>query len=305
MANPRLARLATHPYLLLTLVMLFWGGNAVVGRAAVGEVPPIALAFWRWFGAGLVLLPFAWRHLKADWPVLRRGWRMMLVLGIGGVGINNTLQYLALQWTTAINAGLVNATLPVFVMLTAVAVLGERPRKVVVAGMLLSLAGVVAIIGRGDPAVLLALDFNRGDLIMLVGMVVWAIYTVLLRWQPKPVHPLGFLTASVLIGTLSILPLYLAELASGRHINPSPASVFCIGYAAVFPSTLAYLFYLRGVRELGPTAAGHFNYLIPVFSSTLAMLFLGERLHWFHAAGAAAIFLGIWIATRQARPASA
>ncbi|MGE5547851.1 MAG: DMT family transporter [Solirubrobacterales bacterium] len=287
----------TRWLLLLVLPPLFWAGNALVGRAVVGDIPPVALSFWRWVLAAIMILPFTATSLKLHAPVLRRHWVAVVALGLFSVAAYNTLLYLALQTTTAINATLVGACLPLMVLVIARLWLGEpiRPRQAL--GILVSLLGLVAVVARGDPARLAALTFSAGDLLMLAATLSWSIYSVMLRRYPLAVPGFTLLAALILVGVVAILPVYLWELAEGGRMSVSPGSLAAIGYTALFASLLAYYFWNRGVAVVGASVAGQFTYLIPLFTAVLAVLLLGEQFRAFHALGGGLIFAGIGLAT--------
>jgi drug/metabolite transporter (DMT)-like permease len=211
--------------MLLTLTALFWAGNAIVGRAARELVPPVALSFWRWSIALLLLLPLAWPHLKRDKAALVKAWPMVVLLGALGVGSFNTLLYSALQHTTAINSLLLQAAQPALILGLGALAFGDATTRAQIAGVLLSLIGVLTIVSTGDPQVLLKLRLNIGDAIMALAIAIWATYSVLLRKRPE-VHPLSFLAASLMTGVAIILPFYIAELAFGRRIIWQPNHTF-------------------------------------------------------------------------------
>jgi drug/metabolite transporter (DMT)-like permease len=286
------------PYLLLTLASLFWAGNAVVARALHTLLPPATMAFWRWVLALLLLFPFVLRPMYEQRALLRANWGRLAVLGMLGVGCYNTFLYAALQTTTATNGVLINSITPLLIVLIGRVLFGVTMTHRQQVGILLSLAGVVWIVSRGDIAVLIQLDFNHGDLLLVGGALTWALYTVLLRWRPAGIDTLAFLGAAVVGGIVfPMLPLYLFELASGRFAVWNAATGAGMVYFAVFPSILSYLFWARGVQKVGANRSGLFLYLVPVFGVVLAITFLGERLHLFHLAGAALIFTGIYIST--------
>lgn len=291
------------PYLVMLLPPLFWAGNAVVGRAAVGLVPPIALAFWRWLFAFLLLLPFGLKGVRRQWPVIRRHWRLLCVVAASSVTAYNTFLYVALTTTSAVNATLVSAAIPVAIVALAWGWTGDRvtPRQGL--GIVVSLLGVLLVIGRGDAAALLGLRLHPGDLWALAAVGSWAFFSVLLRRHPTGLESLTLLTVQVGVGTLFVLPLYLGELALGRGFTPTPASAGLIAYVAVFPSLLAYGLWNIGVVRLGAATAGLYTNLIPVFTAILAVVFLGEDFHWYHAAALALIVAGIGLATRRRRRA--
>ena len=293
------AALWARAYPLLSMTALFWAGNSIVGRAARELVPPAALSFWRWTFALALLLPLAWPHLKRDWPVLRAHWPIMAILGALGIGAFNTLLYSGLQTTTALNSMLIQSAQPALILMLGGLVMRDRTSARQVAGVLVSLAGVLIVIARGDLALLLALRLNAGDAIIAFAVLLWALYSVLLRKRP-PVHPLSFLAASIMVGLVVIAPVYLTEVASGRRIVPEMGSALAIAYVSIFPSFLAYLFFNRGVELIGSAATAQFMNVMPLMGAGLAMLFLGETLHLFHVAGLALVLAGIWVAGRPA-----
>lgn len=293
-----LAALWSRAYPLLSVTALFWAGNSIVGRAARDLVPPAALSFWRWSFAFLLLLPLAWPHLRRDWPVLRANRAIVALLGALAIGSFNILLYTGLQSTTALNSMLIQSALPALVLVVGAVVMGDRTSVRQIAGVLISLAGVFAIIGRGDPAMLWGLRLNIGDAIIGVAVLLWALYSVLLRRRPA-VHPLSFLAASMVVGIAVIAPVYAHELWSGRLIVPAAGSVLAIAYVAIFPSFLAYLFFNRAVELIGSAATGQYMNVMPLMGAGLAMLFLGETLHLFHVAGLALIVAGILVAGRS------
>lgn len=298
------AALWKRAYPLLTVTALFWAGNSIVGRAARDLVPPAALSFWRWTFALLLLLPLAWPHLRRDWPVLRANWPIVALLGALAIGSFNILLYTGLQSTTALNSMLIQSAQPALVLIAGALVMGDRTSLRQVAGVLISLAGVLAIIARGDPAMLWGLRLNIGDAIISVAVLIWALYSVLLRRRPV-VHPLSFLAASMVVGIAVIAPVYAHELWSGRLIVPAMESALAIAYVSIFPSFLAYLFFNRGVELIGSAATGQYMNVMPLMGAGLAMLFLGEALHLFHVAGLALIVAGILVAGRPPPAAQA
>ncbi|MBF0335317.1 MAG: DMT family transporter [Alphaproteobacteria bacterium] len=296
---PRLLALLRSPYFLMVLPPLFWAGNAIVGRAVVGEIPPIALSFWRWSLGLAILLPFGLPRLLPEMGIVRRRWPLLVALAVTSVSAYNSFLYVAVQTTTAINATLVGTSLPVVTMLLSWLWLGERGSWRQTAGMAVSLGGVVLVIAQGDPAGLLALEGRPGDLWMLAATVCWAVYSVLLRRHPPGMDPIALLTALIAIGLVFITPFYLYELATGPGFAVTPRSLAVLGYVATFPSLLAYYFWNRGVAVLGAGLTSQYTYLVPVFAAGLATVLLGEEFRWFHAAGLLLIFSGIWWAGRR------
>jgi drug/metabolite transporter (DMT)-like permease len=310
-ANQRSASLAlrrpsvgiwSSAWTLLVLANLFWAGNIVLGRGVVGMVPPVALAYIRWAGAFVVGLPFAWRYLKRDWPVLLRQWPLMLLLSATGIASYNTMSYIGLTETTALNVLLLQSAMPLVILLWAYALFRDRPGWAQSAGVLVSLAGVATIAGQGSLEVLVHLSVNPGDVWVLTAMVIYGIYAAMFRRRPR-VHPMSFLVATMGLGSCMILPFFVWERSTGATITPDWHAFSALAYIAVFPSFIAYLFFNRGIELIGAARAGQSMHLMPVFGSVLAVLFLGERFHVYHAAGIALIAAGIVLASLRRRPA--
>ena len=289
----------TNPYLLLTLTALFWSGNMVLGRGIRADVPPLALAFWRWAIAFVLVLPLALPHLKSQWPRLKAGWKPVLILGLIGVGGYNTFAYLALQHTSATNAVLLNSFVPVATVAISWAFLGKHLRRIEGLGVIVSLCGALTIVARGDLAILMHLDLNVGDAWMLLAVLVWAIYPVGLAWRPTGVHPMLMLGAMTAVGLAALVPAYAWEMAQGRHINVHFGSLASLAYVGIFPSFIGYIFYNRGVAEVGANKASLFIHLMPVFGTLLSAIFLSEIPLWYHYLGIGLIFTGIWLTTKR------
>ncbi len=293
------------PRLLLSLAMLCWAGNWVVGRAVHGEIPPLTLNFWRWAGSIVISVPVAWVWLRRDWPLLLRHWRWVLPMCFMGTTLFQSMIYIGLQSTTALNGAMINATIPVFVALLAWPILGDRLSVRQGLGILISLFGVAVIITRGDPAVVRALHFNPGDLWILAAMPVWSLYTVLLKRWPAGLHRMTFLAAMGLLGTVTMAPLYAGEMAAGRFMQVTPESVAAIAFIAFFASFLAFVFYNTGMAHTSPASAGLFHHLHPAFTAVLGMIFLGERMGWYHLLGVVFIAGGLYLTTGGERPTPA
>lgn len=293
------------PYLLLTLASLFWAANWVVGRAMRNEMPPIAMGFWRWTIALLILLPIAAPELWRKWHVVRSNWLTLTVLGLLGAVVFNTLIYVGLQYTAATNGVLFNSISPILIILLSSVVVREHISRLQTCGVLLSLIGVLAIVARGDIAILAAFHFNRGDLWLITAMFLWAIYTIVLRRRPRELSAMGFLTAMLLLSLPFLLPFYLWESSERGGFAVTPATVAALAYYGTFPSIAAYLFWNRGVAQVGPNKAGLFVHLMPLFGALLSVTFLGERLYSYHYAGAVLIFSGIWLTTRRGKAVTA
>jgi len=287
------------PYLLLSLTSLFWSLNWVIGRAAVGHVSPLALTFARWVIAVLVMLPFAWPEIRAHWPAVRRHWKVIVWLGAWGTGLHNAFAYVGLQYTTATNGVILNSSIPILIILLGWVVYRDTITRVQALGVAVSLLGVLAILTRGDPRVLAELTLNKGDLIVLAGMVFWAAYTIFLRMKPAELPGLAMLACCAVVGVVLLAPLTAFEmLVLDGRVEISPATVAAMVYLGVFPSFVGYVFWNRAVAEVGSNVAGLFIHLMPAFGSILAWIFLDERIHLFHLAGIVLILAGIALATR-------
>jgi drug/metabolite transporter (DMT)-like permease len=285
------------PYLLLTLTVLFWSGNFVLGRGIRDLIPPISLNFWRWVGALMILLPFSWRTVWRQRTLLRTHWKLLALLALPAITIFNTFIYTALQTTTAINTVLVNAMIPIFISIMAWIVFKERLTLRQTVGVCISLAGLVFIVTRGNYAALKMLTLSSGDFWTLGASLSWAIYSVMLRKRPAGLDPIAFLTVMIIFGLLYALPFYGWEVWNKGGFNLTIPSLAAMGYVALFPSVLSYIFWNYGVGRVGANQAGIFIHLMPVFSVVLAMLFLGERMHLFHFFGITLIFVGIALTT--------
>ncbi|HEV7370912.1 DMT family transporter [Arenibaculum sp.] len=291
-------RLYDAPWLLFFMAPLFWSGNFVLGRAVAGEIPPVGLAFWRWTVGCLIVLPFAWPHLRRDLREFVRRWPTVLVLSAAGIAGFNTFVYIGLQDTTALNAVMMQSTMPIAIVAASFLLFGERVGPLQGLGILVSLSGVGVIVARGDWGTLAGLAFNRGDLWILAAVVSYALYTALLRRRPV-VHPLSLLAGTFGLGAVMLLPLLAWEMASGRVMPATPAAFGAVAYVAVFPSVLAYFCFNRTVELIGANRTGLSVHLMPVFGTLMAIAFLGESLRWYHGAGVALIAAGIVLAGRR------
>jgi drug/metabolite transporter (DMT)-like permease len=265
----------------------------------------VALSFWRWAVALLILLPLSHRELRAGWPTIRRSLPVLVPLGILGVGSFNTMVYVGLGQTTATNAALLNSACPAFILVIGPFLGGARPGGRQVAGILISLLGVLAIVARGDPQALLGLGFNRGDAWVLGAVLSWACYTVLLARRPAGLHPLALLTVLVAIGLCWIAPFYAAEAWNGARMPWDGRTAATLGYVGVMASVVAYVSWNQGVAELGADRSGAFLHLLPAFAAVLAALLLGESFHAYHAAGIGLVLLGVRVAGGRRDPARA
>ena len=299
-----MTRLWRNGPLLLTLTMLCWSGSVVVGRAAADLVPPIQFTAFRWIGALLIAAPFAWPHLRADWPALRARWGLVVVLALLGIVSYNILVYRGLHATTAVNALLMQSVMPLAVLVANLVLFRERTGALQTAAIVVSIAGVLTIASAGSMETLRRLTFNPGDGLVLLAVVLYAIYSSILRGRPA-VRPLSLLTATLAVGVAVLIPMAAAERASGAAMAPGLLAWLAVLYASVFASFVATLFYNRGVELVGATKAGQYVHLMPVFGTLLAVAVLNETLHGYHAAGITLIAAGLLLANWRGRQPSA
>lgn len=292
------ARQRALPYLLLLIAAASFGGNWVAARVVNFEVAPFALSFWRWAIAAAILLPFAAAQLREDAPLIRRNVGVLAAFGAVGAGGFTLLGYWGVSYTTAVNATLLNSSLPLFVVPLSWLVLGLTVSGRQLAGLVLSLAGVVAIVSGGSLQTFARLALNPGDFLILGGAFLWAVYTVMLKWRP-PLRALSFLFTTVVTAATVSLPFYLWEIGTGRMMTMTPTAVVTIGYLAIFPSIVAYICWNRAVAIVGPNVAGFFNPVIPVFGILFAVMFLGEPLRAYHLAGFALVLGGVVLTSRR------
>lgn len=279
---------------LASIASLCWAGNWVLGRAIRADIPPMGLTFWRWTFAALVLLPFVWRRLPAEWPAIRSGWRVLAALAVLGGAMFQSMIYVGLQSTEAVNALLLNATAPLWVIAVARVALGERVNGRQAAGIAISFLGAAFLVSRGHPETILGLRLNVGDAWVLAALVIWGIYSVLLKFRPAGVSP-STLTFCIAVGGAAVaLPMHLAE---GRAMPQTAAAAFSVAYTGIFASVVAFMGFNGAVARIGPSRAVFFLHLMPVFGAILAMVFLGERLAAYHLIGFPIVLAGVLWAT--------
>ena len=286
-----------HDYLLMVLTALAWSGNAITGRGLNDIIPPIGLAFWRWVVAFPILVLIAWPYLQNDIPKIRENWFILIVLSVLSISAYNTFLYFGLLSTTAINSLLINTARPVAIVLLSLLFFGQGITLKQGFGFFLAFIGTTVIIIKADISRLASLDFNVGDIWVLAAMGCWALFTVLLKKRPK-MHPTSFITITVFIGALILLPFYIWETLS---IKPTPfvlETVLGVFYLAIFASIVAYLFYNRAVEIAGANKAGQVSYILPILGSILAIFLLDETFQIYHAIGFMLILLGVYFGSK-------
>ncbi|HEX7923611.1 MAG TPA: DMT family transporter [Bradyrhizobium sp.] len=290
--------IANQPYLLLCITAMCWAGNAIVGRLAAGHIPPVTLSFLRWFVAFLIILPFAWKHLASDWPAIRKNLGIMMLLSLTGISAFNTLQYWALEHTQALNTLLLQSSVPLMVALWSLILLGARLTLAQLCGVLLSLAGVLVILLHGDLTTLSKIEFNQGDLIFIAALVIFALYSVLTLKRPR-IHGLSVAAFTFGCGALFLVPFLIWELGARPVMQLTTGNLLSLFYVAVFPSTVAYLCFNRGVQLIGANRAAPFFHMVPVFGTIMSIVFIGEHPQAFHFIGFALVLAGVFAASRR------
>lgn len=282
-------------YVLLTLTAIFYAGNLVVGKPVTSEIPPIFLSFLRYILALLVILPLGFREFQESLQLFKKEWKVIIGLAISGIVLFNIFVYSALKHTTAINAGIMEASTPVFTLLLSIILLKESIQRKQLAGMVISLVGVILIITKGSLAIVTGLEFNRGDLLMLVAMISWSFYSIFIKQHMWKFPTYGVLIVLFIVSLLFFTPLLALEWSEIKAIEWSPSIIIGVIYLGIFPSLLALIAFNIGVRELGPTRASIFLNLIPVFTLIGSTIFLGEKASWLQIGGTILVISGVWI----------
>jgi len=287
-----------NPWVMLALAGLFWSGNHIAGRAGAGHIPPLALASFRWLLGAAIMYPFVHHHVRRDWPVIVANWKPVLAMSVLGGTIFSGMQYSALQHTTALNGSIFNSFAPAIIVLVGALLFSDRLRLLNILGIATSFAGVMVIVSRGDLAVLRTISFNFGDILLLVNMAIWAVYSACLRLRP-PVHSLTFTFLLALIAGVTLTPFWAIEHISGFQLQATWLTIIVIAYCTIFPGLLAYICWNKGIEDVGSARGGVFLHLIPFYGAVLATSMLGEQLMTFHIAGCGLILAGVWFAARK------
>ena len=296
-----IARLNNLPYLLIVFSTLLWGGNVVAGRLAVGQISPMSITCLRWFVVCALFSLVLRRRIVAEWPLVAPHWRKLAVLGALGFTIFNALFYVSAQYTSAVNMAVLQGIYPALVLLGMALVFAAPVTLLQGLGIAVTFCGVAIIASQGDPARLLALTFNRGDLLMLIATVVFAAYTVALRDRPRASALVIFAVLAASAFATSI-PFLIVEMALGQTYMPTPKGLLVLAFIALGPSLLGQIFFIRGIELIGPSRTGAFYNLVPVFGALLAVAVLDEPFHVYHAVAFALVLGGIWLAERKALP---
>ncbi len=287
-------KILTNPHFLLTLTSIFWAFNTVAGRAAVGEVSPLLIVSVRWFFVSIILSILCKNQLLETWSILNKKIKWLIFMGLFGFTGFNSAYYVAAHDTIAINLGLVQGTMPAFIIIIAWIWLKDKINFTQFLGVLITFIAVLIVVCSGNFNALIELELNSGDIVMIFACTLYAIYPVGLRKKPK-ISALPLLTFFAYIAFLGSLPGFIYETYSNQLILPGQKGFIILGVIIIFPSFLAQIFFIKGVEKIGPSRSGLYTNLVPVFSSLLAVFFLGEEFQFFHLLSLIMIFTGIYL----------
>jgi drug/metabolite transporter (DMT)-like permease len=287
-------------YLMLTLCAFFWSGNFIVGKfATLYQVPPLTLNFFRWLIVWIILIPFTARDILANIKIIKEKFYSILLMSITSISIFNSVVYYSLNFTQVLNGALMISTIPVLIIFISFVFRVEKINLYQVLGLILSIAGVIVIITQLELSKLIHLDVNKGDLWLLVAMLSWAIYSTMLKTHKTRLNYLAFISVIVTLGLIFLFPQFLFELKNEKLIKFNFAFILIISYVVLFAGLGAYIFWNKAVLIVGPSRAGIFLHLMPVFSSLMAIFLLNEKFMNFHIFGSIAIILGIYISSKK------
>ncbi len=294
----------TKAYLFLTLAALFWSGNFIVGKAAsTYEIPPFSLNFYRWFFAFLILFPFTYKEVinKKDYVFENLG--LFIILGVTSITIFNSIVYYSLYYTQVISGILMISTIPVWILFFASFLKIEKTNLFQILGVILSLTGVLFIVTKADIQLIKELEFNKGDLSMVIGMLSWAIYSALLRKKTHPISQLALLEIIIICGFIFLVPIYFIEMSFGNKIVLGLPFLLTLGYVVLFPGIFAFLFWIKGIDIIGANRSGVFLHLMTIFGALMAIVILDEKFMFYHFLGAIFIIAGITLSNKSKKNA--
>ena len=283
-------------YILLVLTTIFWSGNFIVGKAAtIYEIPPFSLNFFRWLFAGIILLPFTFKEIFLKKNYIKANIGLFIILGITSITVFNSIVYYSLYFTQVITGVLMISTIPVWIILISSLLKIEKTNIYQIFGILLSLIGVVAIITKSDLEVIKGLEFNKGDLSIIVAMFSWAIFSTLLKKKKLKVSQITLLQVVIIFGLIFLTPIYIIELLLGNYIILEKPFFLTLAYVVIFPGLLSFLFWIKGISIIGANRSGIFLHLMPIFGSVFAIIIFKEKIMFYHLIGAIFIIFGIRI----------
>ena len=287
-------------YLLLILTTIFWSGNFIVGKAASWyQIPPFSLNFYRWFFAGLILFPFTFKELINKKNYIFKNIGFFIILGISSITIFNSIVYYSLYYTQVISGVLMISTIPVWIIFIASILNIEKTNAFQIIGVGLSLIGVIFIITKADLNLIKNLDFNKGDLSMIVAMFAWAVYSALLKKKKYEISQLALLQVVIILGLIFLIPIYFIEMNLGHLIVLELPFYLTLSYVVIFPGLLAFFFWIKGISIIGANRAGVFLHLMPIFGAIMAMIIFDEKFMYYHLLGAIFILAGITLSNKK------
>jgi len=290
----------TKAYTMLILATLFWAGNFTIGKFAYTEnVPPYSLAFFRWILVWIILLPFTFKEIPKIKTEVKNNLSLFFILGFTSVGIFSAFTYNALNYTQVINASLFNTAIPVSIILVCFLLKIEKTNIFQISGLIVSVLGILAIITRLDLNILLTLNFNKGDIYMIIAIISWGIYSAFLKKKTFDISLLSLVHVVCTFGLIILLPAFLFELAQGKTTELNSNLIFILLYIAIFPSIGSYYCWAGAVSIIGANRAGIFLSLIPLFSTIFAMIFFNEKFLFFHFIGSVLIILGLFLSNKK------
>ena len=284
----------------LVCATLFWAGNFIVGKtASINEIPPISLNFYRWLVAWLILLPFTFRELIKKKNYILNNIGLFIVLGITAVTIFNSALFYSLKFTQVISGVLMISTVPVMIIFISSLLKIEKTNFFQIIGVGLSLTGVLFIITKADLGLLKNLDFNRGDLIMIIAMLSWATYSALLKKKKYELSQISLLQVVISFGVIFLIPLYFIDMNMGNSIKLEKPFFLTLTYVVLFPGLASFFFWIKGVASIGANRSGIFLHLMPIFGAVMAMIIFDEKFMFYHLLGAVFILMGIILSNRK------
>ena len=289
---------------MLVCASLFWAGNFIVGKYAfLTEIPPLSLVFYRWSLVWIILLPFTYKEIIKHKDTILNNLPLLFFLGLTSVGLFNSFTYLSLVHTQVINASLFNTAIPAIIILLCFLFKIEKTNKFQILGLIISVCGILAIITKLKIDILLSLNFNKGDLIMIGGVITWGVYSTLLKKKKFTLPLLTLVHVVCTFGLISVFPQFLYEFSNGQIINFDINLVYTLTFLALFPSIGSYYCWAGAVSIIGANRAGISLSLIPLFSSIMAIFFYNEQFQFFHLIGSILIILGLFLSNKEIKNA--
>ena len=287
-------------YVLLVLTTLFWSGNFIVGKSAsIYEIPPFSLNFYRWFFAGLILFPFTFNEILNKKNYILENLGFFIILGITSITIFNSIVYYSLYYTQVISGVLMISTIPVWIIFISTILKIEKSNSFQIFGVILSLTGVIFIITKADLRLIKNLEFNKGDLTMVIAMFAWALYSALLKKKKYEISQIALLQVVIISGLVFLVPIYFIEMSLGNLITLDKPFYLTLAYVVIFPGLASFFFWIKGISIIGANRAGVFLHLMPIFGAIMAIIIFDEKFMFYHFLGALFIIAGITLSNKN------